>query len=253
MICARRFAAAAALVTLALSALALSALAWPALAVVGPARDGDRYSDRVVMVLALRGARQSVCSGVALGPRVVLTAAHCVEGVAHTLVAIRRDGRTAPVVVAAVARHPRYDPDAPRDRRISIDLGLVETTTPLDGFKYAEIAAARPSLGEAVTVAGFGVTREGGPPSDGHIRAADLVVSAPLSNVTLWAKDPHTSGLGACHGDSGGPIYAADGRLAAVVAWTNGFKGHGCGAITQGPLVAPERAWIEKIRARWGR
>jgi hypothetical protein len=234
-----------------MAAAALVALTLPALAVVGPARDGDGYSDRVVMVLALRGGRQSVCSGVALGPRLVLTAAHCLESAADTLVAIRRDGRTAPVGVAAVARHPRYDPNAPRDRRISIDLGLVETTTPLDGFKFAEIAPDRPTLGEPVTVAGFGVTREGGPPSDGHIRAADLVVAAPLSHVTLWARDPATSGLGACHGDSGGPIYAADGRVAAVVAWTNGVKGHGCGAITQGPLLAPERAWIDEIRARW--
>ena len=247
MTCARHLVAAAALL-----ALALSALAWPAFAVVGPARDGDGYSDRIVMVLARHGARQSVCSGVALGARLVLTAAHCLEGVADTLVAVRRGGRTTPVVVAAVARHPRYDPNAPRDRRISIDLGLVETATPLEGFKFAEIDADRPALGAPVTVAGFGVTREGGPPSDGHIRAADLVVAAPLSNVTLWAKDPEASGLGGCHGDSGGPIYAADGRLAAVVAWTNGLKGRGCGAITQGPLVAPERAWIEKTRARWG-
>ncbi|HXT05322.1 MAG TPA: trypsin-like serine protease [Roseiarcus sp.] len=242
MISARRFAAAAAFLS----------LAAPALAIVGPARDGDGYANRIVMVLARHGARQSVCSGVALAPRLVLTAAHCLESAANTLVAIRRDGRTAPVVVAAVARHPRYDPNAPRDRRISIDIGLLETATPLDGFKFAEIAAARPALGEAVTVAGFGVTREGGPPSDGHIRAADLVVAAPLSNVTLWTKDPEISGLGACHGDSGGPIYAADGRLAAVVAWTNGVKGRGCGAITQGPLLGPERAWIAAIRARWG-
>ena len=247
---ARRLVATAAL--FALATAALFALAAPALAVVGPARDGDGYADRVVMVLARRGARQSVCSGVALSARVVLTAAHCLEGAADTLIAIRRDGQSAPVAVAAVARHPRYDPNAPRDRRISIDIGLVETATPLDGFQFAEIAPARPALGEGVTVAGFGVTRENGPPSDGHIRAADLVVSAPLSNVTLWAKDPAASGLGGCHGDSGGPIYAADGRVAAVVAWTNGFKGHGCGAITQGPLIAPERAWINEIRAGWG-
>ncbi len=242
MTCARRLAAAAAVLI----------LAAPAFAVVGSARDGDGYSDRVVMVLARRGGRQSVCSGVALSARVMLTAAHCLESAADTLVAIRRDGKTAPVVVAAVARHPRYDPNAPRDRRISIDIGLVETATPLDGFKFAEIAGDRPTLGAPVTVAGFGVTREGGPPSDGHIRAADLVVAAPLSHVTLWAKDPQAGGLGACHGDSGGPIYADDGRVAAVVAWTNGVKGHGCGAITQGPLLAPERAWIDEIRARWG-
>jgi S1-C subfamily serine protease len=226
--------------------------AAPAAAIVGPSRDGDAYADRIVMVLARHGQRQSVCSGVALAPRLVLTAAHCLAGAADTLVAVRRDGATVPAAVKAVAPHPAYDPAAPRDRRVSIDLGLIETSAPLAGFMFAEIGEAAPTLGGGVTVAGFGVRREGGPPSDGHIRAADLVVAAPLSKVTLWATDPGGGGLGACHGDSGAPLFDADGRVVAVVAWTNGAGGRGCGAITQGPLLAPARAWIEMIRAKWG-
>ncbi len=235
-----------------LLAAALAGLAAPAAAIVGPARDGDGYADRVVMVLARQGQRQSVCSGVALAPHVVLTAAHCLAGATDTLIAARVDGRTVPFAVSAVAPHPGYDVAAVRARRVSIDLGLAKTTDPLPAsFKFAEIAEG-PARDAPVVVAGFGVTREGGPMSDGHARAADLVVSDPVSKVTLWARDPRNSGLGACHGDSGGPLYAADGRLVAVVAWTNGFSGHGCGAITQGPLVAPAREWIAAIRARWG-
>ena len=225
----------------------------PALAIVGPSQDGDSYVDRVVMVLARQGGRQSVCSGVALGPRLVLTAAHCLAGAADTLVAVRNDGRTAPIPVAAVARHPGYDPGGPAKRRRSIDLGLVETAQPLPAaFRFVEIATASPQAGEPVAVVGFGLRREGGPPSDGHARVAALAVAEPLSNLTLWAADPQRAGLGACHGDSGGPMFSADGRLVAVVAWTNGLQGRGCGAITQGPLVAPARAWIESTRARWG-
>ena len=228
------------------------ALCAPALAIVGPARDGDAYADRVVMVLARHGARQSVCSGVALAERLVLTAAHCLAGVADTLVAVRREGRTVPLTVTALARHPGYDPDAPRARRRSIDLALVRTSAPLTGFAFAKIASAPPAVGEALVAAGFGVTRENGPPSDGHIRAADLEVAAPLSSILLWAGDVQGQGLGGCHGDSGGPLYDADGRLLAIIAWTNGRAGKGCGAITQGPLVAPAQGWIESVRAGWG-
>ena len=235
-----------------LLAAALAGLASPAPAIVGPARDGDGYADRIVMVLARQGQRQSVCSGVALAPHVVLTAAHCLAGATDTLIAARVEGRSAPFAVSAVARHPGYDVGAVRARRVSIDLGLVKTADPLPaGFKFAEFADG-PERDAPVVAAGFGVTREGGPMSDGHARAADLVVADPVSKVTLWARDPRNSGLGACHGDSGGPLYSADGHLVAVVAWTNGLNGHGCGAITQGPLVAPAREWIESVRARWG-
>ncbi len=234
-------------------AAVIAALSGPAAAIVGASRDGDAFVDRIVMVLSRNGGREGVCSGVAIAPRVVLTAAHCLAGASDTIVAVRIHGKTEPVRIAAVARHPGYDPQAPRDRKISIDVGLVETVEPLpEGFRVSGLSDDPPALGKPVTVVGFGLRSENGPPSDGHARAADLVVGEPLSKVTLWARDPAHSGLGGCHGDSGGPMFAEDDRVVAVVAWTNGENGHGCGAVTQGARVGPVRDWIASVRERWG-
>ena len=40
-------------------------------------------------------------------------------------------------------------------------------------------------------------------------------------------------------GDSGGPIFAPDGSVVAIAAWTEGASGAKCGVLTQGVLVAP--------------
>lgn len=241
----------------AFAAVAAALWAAPADAVVGPSESGARFADHLVMVLARGGDREGFCTGIVLGPRAVLTAAHCLRPT-RDMAVVYRDaaGKPTLVAVAATVSHPLYRPNAIAERQVSIDLALVETATPLDPrFTPPPLAEGEgPAVGDEAILAGYGVGREGAPTSGGTLRSARLKVRAPLSNILLWAEDS-AGGAGACGGDSGAPLFLADGEtVAAVVAWTSGAeRGKRCGALTQGPLIAPQRAWIEQTMAGWGR
>src|ERR1700677_3699349 len=207
-----------------LTLLALFAVSG-ARAVVGPAHDGAAFSDRVVMVLTRGGEGSAFCTGIVLSPRIVLTAAHCLRPAADMAVHYR-DAAGQPVVIA-VAVAAAFQPAA-----------LAEGDAP--------------SIGQAATVVGYGLGQEGRPKTGGALRAAALRVREPASKILLWASDPEDGGAGACSGDSGAPIFAEDAKtVLAIVAWTSGGKGHKCGALTQGPLIAPLREWIDSVRSRW--
>ncbi len=236
----------------ALIAAALSVA--PARAVVGPSESGARFADHLVMVLSRGGDREGFCTGIVLGPRAVLTAAHCLRST-RDMAVVYRDAANKPVLiaVAAAVSHPLYRPNAIAERQVSIDLALIETETPLDPrFPPARLAEGEgPAVGDETILAGYGVAREGVPSSGGILLSARLKVRAPLSRILLWAEDG--AAAGACGGDSGAPLFLDDGEtVAAIVAWTSGAeRGKRCGGLTQGPLIAPQRDWIAATLARW--
>ncbi len=249
----RAFSIAGALICLVAASLGRVA---PAAAVVGAAGEDARFANQVVMVLTRGADKAGFCSGVVLGPRVVLTAAHCLRPTPDMLILYRDEaGRPVGVAVQATAAHPLYRADAIAERVVSVDLALVETRTQLaTRFTAARLASGDgPAVGETAILAGYGIAREGQPLSGGALRSAKLKVRAPLSKILLWADDADQAGTGACAGDSGGPLFSDDGEtVLAIVAWTSGPHGRHCGALTQGPLVAPQRAWIDATLARWG-
>ena len=242
---------------LGLAAACCGAIASPALAIVGPAREDRGFAAHVVMVLERGVDRAGFCSGVVLGPRAVLTAAHCVAAIKNMRIHYRDDaGRPILLEVAATAVHPGFHADAIAKRLVSIDLALIETQAPLDDRFSAAVLdeAADLAVGQAVQIVGYGVGREGEGASAGVLRSATLRVRAPLSRILIWAEDASGGGAGGCTGDSGGPILTGDGaKVLAITTWSSGTAGKRCGAVTQGPLLAPQRAWIDGVLQKWAR
>ncbi len=233
------------------AAISLGLLCFEAFAIVG-GRQGGPAEASAVMVLTDRG---SVCTGMVLASDVVLTAGHCVPSGAAIRVHYREQGQPVLLEPQSVARHPEYRANAVQERTRSIDMALIKLSAPLPArFSATPITEApAPPEGSALTVAGFGLSREGDPSTTGTWRSAQVRTVTPYgtSRILLWATA--TPGIGACQGDSGGPILNGAGHVIAVVSWSTGRGGTRCGELTQGVLLGPQRGWIDSTLARWAR
>ena len=223
-----------------------------AAAIVGASGGSHPMARSSVMVL---GSRGSVCTAVVLAPDVVLTAAHCVAAAEQRVHWKGADGSPVLVAPSAVARHPGYSAGAETTRRRSIDLALVRLPSPLpSSFVPASLSGSIAVKGAAVTVAGYGVAREGDGRSSGTFRAASLSVIEPHGpgRILVWASGGAAE-AGACQGDSGGPFIGDDGAVLAIASWARGRGTKSCGEVTQGVLVAPQRGWIDTTLSHWSR
>lgn len=240
---------------LAVLATALAA-PWSASAVVG-GREGGPIASSTLMVLNARGG---VCTGIVLSRRAILTAAHCADARVDLRIHWQDGGQPVLTEPAAIALHPEFNAKAVANRQRSIDLALVRLAAPLPvRFSTATLVdGALPRAGSPVTLAGYGVAREGEAKTTGTYRSAALAAVEPYGpgRVLIWASDPAAGGkrpgAGACQGDSGGPIVAGSGGVVAVSSWSTGPSGKQCGLLSQGVLVAPQRSWIDRTLSGWG-
>ncbi len=234
--------------------VALGGLAAPqAKALVGAVSEDTSFAAQTLMLLNSSRGAAGFCSAVVVARDALLTAAHCVAATRALAVHFREGDVPVIKAVRAVAVHPGYRANAIRTRERSIDLALVRLSEPLPPrFRAVAMAHdANPAMGERFNIVGFGLSREGDGRTGGVLRSGELAVQAPLSNLLLWASDPHHKGVGACVGDSGGPIFSAANELVAITSWSTGQRGKHCGAITQGVLVAPQRGWIDSVLGDW--
>ena len=199
--------------------LLMAALATSAGAITGGS-EGGPFKGATLMVLNDRGG---VCTGIILERDAVLTAGHCVAGTGQIRLHWRTSGEPVLKEPASVVLHPGYNGRAIAERTRSIDLALIRLKEPLPNeFAAADLmAGAQPRAGAKLTVAGYGLAREGDARSSGTYRAASLNVVEPYGpgKLLLWASN--ATQAGACTGDSGGPMISSTGSIAAVTTWAS--------------------------------
>ena len=233
----------------------------PAHAIVGggaPSVDGVARA-----IVTIVGSRGNFCTGALIAPKIVLTAAHCVQpGADYKIVDYGADRQPSLQDVKTIAIHPGFNMQTMLAHRATADVALLQLDAPAKAKAPAVLGAPNIPIqvGGRFTIAGIGVTVRGDGKSGGTIRAAGLVATGKPGTLQIRLVDPvgggTRDGLGACTGDSGGPVFEdkqGGPVIIGVISWSTGPNGAaGCGGMTGVTPLTLYRDWVLQTARQWG-
>ncbi|ALC40488.1 Ser12, partial [Drosophila busckii] len=193
------------------------------------------------------------CGGSIYNSRVIVTAAHCLQGVSASALRIRAgssywNSGGSVVSVASFKNHEGYNA-----KTMVNDIAVIRLSSALSfngNIKAIGLASSTPNNGAAAVVSGWGTLKSGGS-VPAQLQKVDLKIvgrtQCASSTYSYGSEIKATmicaaaSGKDSCQGDSGGPLVSG-GQLVGVVSW-----GRGCAAPKYPGVyanVAELRGWV---------